>query len=116
MSTPGPSRGEIWTVNLEPVRGHEQAGERPALVVSTDAFNWGPADLVIVVPLTTTDRRIPLHVRVKPSEQNGLKHPSVILCDQLRCISKQRFLQRLGTLPAGLMTQVEEHVRALLEL
>ena len=44
----GPARGEVWSVDLDPVRGHEQAGTRPALVVSVDEFNEGPADLVVI--------------------------------------------------------------------
>jgi mRNA interferase MazF len=47
-----PLRGEIWLCDFEPVRGHEQGLRRPALVVSTDIFNKGPADLLIVLPLT----------------------------------------------------------------
>ena len=116
MSAVQPSRGEIWSVDLDPTRGHEQAGERPALVISTDTFNWGPADLVVIIPLTTTDRGIPLHVRVQPSKQNGLERPSVILCDQLRSVSKQRFVKVLGKLSSPVMAQVEERLRALLQL
>ena len=41
-------RGEIWQVNLNPTRGHEQAGIRPALVLSVDVFHNGPAELVII--------------------------------------------------------------------
>ena len=44
-----PSRGEIWMVDLNPARGHEQAGYRPCLVVSVDLFNHGPAELVVVL-------------------------------------------------------------------
>ena len=46
-------RGEIWWVDLDPTRGHEQAGRRPALVLSVDAFNHGPAGLVVVVPVSS---------------------------------------------------------------
>ena len=63
-----PSRGEVWLVDLNPTRGHEQAGLRPGLVVSTDAFNHGPAELVVILPLTTRARGIPLHVAVNPPE------------------------------------------------
>ncbi|WP_198471546.1 type II toxin-antitoxin system PemK/MazF family toxin [Acetomicrobium sp. S15 = DSM 107314] len=38
-----PSRGEIWLVDLNPLRGHEQAGRRPSLVISVNGFNYGPA-------------------------------------------------------------------------
>jgi len=51
--TPQPSRGEVWIVDLDPTKGHEQAGRRPCLVISVDIFNQGPADLVVVLPMTT---------------------------------------------------------------
>jgi len=47
--TDKPARGEIWLVDLNPTRGHEQAGKRPALVVSVDLFNFGPAELVVEI-------------------------------------------------------------------
>ena len=53
MTTQLPSRGEIWMVDLNPTRGHEQAGVRPALVVSVDTFNHGPAGLAVVLPVTS---------------------------------------------------------------
>jgi mRNA interferase MazF len=81
-----PIRGEIWLADLGTGRGHEQAGQRPVLVVSEDTFNAGPAGLVMVLPLTSKvakSKNIPAHVRVDPPE-GGLKTPSLILCDQLR--------------------------------
>ena len=65
---PLPNRGEIWLADLNPTRGHEQAGARPVLIISTDPFNHGPAGLVFVLPLTRTDRRIPIHVLIDPPE------------------------------------------------
>ena len=53
MSLSKPSRGEIWFLNLDPTRDHEQAGSRPALVISVDTFNHGPADLVVILPVTS---------------------------------------------------------------
>ncbi len=61
-----PRRGEVWLAELNPTRGREQAGKRPVLVVSQDIFNQGPAQLVMMIPLTTTARNIPLHVEIKP--------------------------------------------------
>ena len=84
-----PSRGEIWLADLDPTRGREQAGQRPVLIVSEDLFNHGPADLVIICPLTSTLRRIPAHIHVTPPE-GGLRMPSAILCDAVRTIAKTR--------------------------
>src|SRR6516225_7914285 len=94
-----PSRGEIWLTDLGTGRGHEQSGQRPALVVSDDAFNSGLAGLVMVVPLTskvTKSRNIPAHIAIAPFE-GGVKIASALLCDQLRTISKDR----LGSKPWG---------------
>lgn len=111
-----PSRGEIWTASLDPTRGHEQAGSRPVLIVSTDAFNHGPADLVFVLPLTRTNRHIPLHVPVDPPE-GGLKARSYILCDAGRSISKERLGEGAwGSVFPQTMAQVEYRLRTLLEL
>jgi mRNA interferase MazF len=115
VSTVKPSRGEVWQVALDPTRGHEQAGQRPALVVSVDTFNHGPAGLVVVVPITSRDRGIPLHVRVEPPE-GGLKLPSVILCDHVRSVATERLVGRLGTVSAVTLQQVEDRLRILLGL
>lgn len=114
--SPLPARGEIWPADLDPTRGHEQAGERPVLIISTNTFNRGPAELICVLPLTRTDRRIPLHIRVEPPE-GGLAVRSFILCDAIRSIARER----LGTGPWGVvsketMRQVEDRLRVLLEL
>lgn len=110
-----PSRGEIWLADLDPTKGHEQAGQRPVLVVSTNAFNHGPAELVIIVPLTRTGRRIPLHVQVNPPD-GGVRDTSYALCDSLRSITKERLVTRWGVVAEETMEQVEDTLRILLEL
>ena len=59
-------------VRLDPAKGREQAGQRPALVLSVDLFNHGPADLVVVLPITSKAKGIPFHVSIKPPN-GGLK-------------------------------------------
>ncbi|NPV48676.1 MAG: type II toxin-antitoxin system PemK/MazF family toxin [Armatimonadetes bacterium] len=58
MTSPKLSRGDVWMVDFGPVRGHEQAGTRPGLIVSSDPFNHGPPGLVIPMPITTRERGI----------------------------------------------------------
>jgi mRNA interferase MazF len=114
-----PSRGEIWLVDLGMGRGHEQSGQRPVLVVSDDALNAGLSGLIMIAPFTSMvakSRKIPAHIGIDPPE-GGLKTPSVILCDQLRTISKDR----LGKAPWGsvstiTLTEVEKTLRMLLGL
>ncbi len=114
-----PKRGEIWLIDLGPGRGHEQTGRRPALVVSDDAFNHGLAGLVMMVPLTSKVKKaknIPAHIPVAPPE-GGLKTPSVILCDQLRTLSKDRLGKTpWGTVSAATLGEVDKALRVLLGL
>lgn len=111
-----PSRGEVWSANLSPTVGHEQAGERPVLVISTDVFNHGPASLIFVLPLTRTNRHIPLHVPLEPPE-GGLKTTSYVLCDALRSISKERLRgEARGRVSTQILLLVEDRLRVLLEL
>jgi mRNA interferase MazF len=111
-----PNRGEIWLADLNPIRGHEQAGTRPVLVISTSSFNHGPAGLVFVLPLTRTDRRIPIHVPLDPPE-GGVSARSYILCDALRSIAKDRLGPRSwGNVSAATLRKVEDNLRILMEL
>jgi len=111
------NRGEIWLADFDPVRGHEQGRQRPALILSTNEFNNGPAGLVVVVPLTTKERaRIPLRVRVDPPE-GGLRETSWALCEAVRSISSERLIEGpWGSISARTLATVENRVRALLDL
>jgi mRNA interferase MazF len=110
-----PSRGEIWWVDLDPTRGHEQAGRRPGLVLSVDSFNHSPAGLVVVVPVTTKAKGISLHVEIAPPE-GGVKQPSFAKCEDLRSVSKQRLSARLGKIKPQTLAAVELRVKRLLGL
>ena len=109
-----PARGEIWTVDLSPTRGREQSGMRLALVLSVDAFNAGPAELLIVLPLTAKDKGIPFHVEIRPP-QGGVSQPSYIKCEDIRSISTERLRDRWGAVSSETLSQVEDRVRILLD-
>lgn len=110
-----PARGEVWLADLNPTRGHEQAGRRPVLVVSEDLFNQGPAGLAIVLPMTSTVRDVPSHVPVAPPE-GGVKNRSAILCEGIRSVSVERLVVRWGAVDRGTMAAVEDRLRILLRL
>ena len=63
MTTYIPQKGDFVAVTFDPQSGHEQKGRRPALVVSNTLFNKHTG-LVIVCPLTNTDRNFPFHVAI----------------------------------------------------
>ena len=80
-------RGEIYLVNLNPVQGREQAGQRPVLVLSTDAINRLPLVVTVVVGTKgeNVTRDYPTNVRVATAE-SGLPMETVFLCFQLRSL------------------------------
>jgi mRNA interferase MazF len=110
-----PHRGEIWLADFHPTRGREQTGRRPVIVLSVDFFNAGPAELVVVLPLTSTQRDIPLHVNVNKGD-GGTRKDSVILCEAIRSVSTDRLVSRWGELSQGVMADVEDRLRILLGL
>ena len=110
-----PARGEIWLADLNPTRGREQAGMRPCLVVSVDLFNQSPADLVIVIPITTRNRNIRSHVAVSPPE-GGVREQSYIKCEDVRSISSERLVSCWGKVDDEVMSEVESRLRILLGL
>jgi mRNA interferase MazF len=109
------SRGEIWFADLSPTRGHEQSGRRPCLILSVDPFNHGPADLHVVLPLTTKEKHVPLHVAVDSTE-SGLKQRCFIKCEDIRSIARERLVERRGSISAQTMAMVEDRVQMLLGL
>ncbi len=74
-------QGDIVYLDFDPQAGHEQKGRRPALVVSNDLFNR-VSSLVMVCPITHTDRGHPFHLRL----DSRTKTSGVILCDQARML------------------------------
>lgn len=61
-------RGDVWLADLSPTIGREQAGLRPVLVISSDFFNQGFAELVFAVPVTSKNKSIRSHIAVAPPE------------------------------------------------
>jgi len=115
MSTAQPSRGDIWSVTFDPTLGREQAGTRPAVVISVDRFNHGPADLAVVVPVTSKNKNQPIHVSIRPPE-GGLRMLSFAKCEDIRSVSRERFKKFHGTISPMTMTEIETRIRILLAL
>jgi mRNA interferase MazF len=110
-----PARGDIWLADLNPIKGREQAGMRPCLVVSVNIFNQSPAELVIVIPLTTRAKGIRTHVPLAPPE-GGVREQSFIKCEDVRSISTERLSSRWGAVSAATMRTVEDCLRILMGL
>jgi mRNA interferase MazF len=110
-----PRRGEVWLASLDPTVGHEQAGTRPALILSVDAFNASASGLVTVLPITSKARALRTRVEVRPPEA-GLNVVSYIIGEQTRTISTHRLVKPLGSVTDATMANVTDIVRVLLGL
>jgi len=84
-------------------------------VVSVDPFNHGPAGLVVLLPLTSVAKAIPLHVEVNPPE-GGLNVRSFVKCEDVRSVAKERLSQRWGKVSEATLGAVEDRLRILLGL
>ena len=107
-STPSPKRGDIVRVRLDPVEGSEQAGERPALVVSPDVINQH-CPVIRIASLTSKQiaRVYPHEVLIEPPE-GGVTCRSKVLLMHLRSIDKRRLVGRYGSISAETMQRVEQ--------
>lgn len=110
-----PRRGEIWLLDFGEPIGREQAGRRPAVVLSDDEVNEGPSGLVIVVPVTSARRRLPSHIELD-DPATGLDHVSYAKCEDIKSISDRRLIGRLGTAPTQAIFEMERVLRFLLGL
>lgn len=108
-------RGEIRYVDWSPGRGSEQRGERPALVIQNDLANrHATYSNTIVLALTTTVRNIPQHLKLEPTEENGLTAISEVMCEQVFTVDKQRLGRRLGRVTPAQMAEIEAKLRRVL--
>ena len=106
-----PERGDYVWLDFSPVRGREQAGRRPALVVSRKIYN-ASSGLALVCPVTSQEKQYPFEVSTYHSQVNG-----VILVDQLQCIDwlarKPRYIAKA---PENVVELVVEKIKLLVSL
>ncbi len=104
-------KGETWLINLGPTIGAEIKKSRPAVIVSEDAIGILP--LRVIVPLTDwKDRYViaPWMVQVDPDPRNGLSKSSAADAFQIRSVSQERFVRRLGEINP---TKLQEILKAI---
>ncbi len=110
-------RGEVWLINLDPSIGSEIRKIRPAVIVNDNAVGILP--LKVIVPLTEWKDRYamaPWMVRVEPVSENGLTKISAADAFQVRSVSQQRFVRKLGTLSEPLMGEITRALAVVLSI
>ena len=113
-------RGEIWHVDLDPVRGSEANRERPAVIVSNDRANGTATRLghgiVTVVPVTSNiDKIYPFQVLLAPVS-SGLALDSKAQAEQVRSVAMQRLLRRVGRVSNAELAKLDTALRLHLAL
>lgn len=98
---------EIWYANLNPIKGREQRGIRPVVVISGNAMNEH-MDICIVCPLTSKIKHYVGCVQLKKEKVNGLKEDSEIITFQIRTISKERLTKKIGEITADQLKNLKQ--------
>ncbi|HVL58596.1 MAG TPA: endoribonuclease MazF [Burkholderiaceae bacterium] len=111
MASYVPERGDIVWLTLDPQAGHEQAGHRPALVLSPRAYN-GRAGLALICPITTVRKGYPFEVGLPEGRVSG-----VVLADQVRSLDwVARRARRAAKAPETALREVLAKIAALLQI
>jgi mRNA interferase MazF len=101
--------GAVVWIELDPVRRHEQAGRRPAVVISTDAYNDSIPHLAVVLPVTSRDRRLPHHVRLD-GPTLALQTASYAMTEQPRAIDRQRIVGIAGEIDTPTLAAINRWI------
>ena len=117
-------RGDVFFADMDPVRGREQSGVRPVVVVSAEFLNRRSLVLMVVMGTSAKPGAAWYDTNVLvPSAESGLPRDTVFLCFHVRSIDPVRFIdpqrgaaRRMGRLPAARMAQIDAALRLALGL
>ncbi len=110
-------QSEIWLIDLDPTKGAEIQKKRPAIIVNDDRL--GKLPLKIIVPITDWKDRYdiaPWMVKIEPNMVNGLSKTSSADCFQIRSLSQERLIKKLGSIDSATLNQIKEAIRKVLDL
>lgn len=109
-------QGEIWLIDLDPTKGAELQKIRPAIIVNNNVM--GKLPLKIVVPITDWKDRYniaPWMVKIEPNTSNGLSKTSSADCFQIRSLSQERLIKKIGSIDSITLNEIKEAVKNILE-
>ena len=100
-------RGEIYYADLSPIKGSEQGGVRPCLIIQNDVGNkFSPCTIVAIITTRTTKAKLPTQLWLPTS--CGLPRNSMVECEQIRTIDKTRLGKKCGEVDPQTMQKVNE--------
>ena len=109
-------RGDIFIANLEPIKGSEQGGIRPCLVIQNNIYNkYSPVIIIATITSKKFTKEFPTNVFILKKESK-LNKDSTIMLNQIRTIDKKRIIKRIGTLDNLTMNKVDRAIKVSLSL
>ena len=109
------SKGEIWLVNLNPIKKNNEMGKiRPVIVYQNNELNHSDYPTTIIMPLSThlVDDSQPIRYRL--SKRDNLKKDSDVVITQIRAIDNDRFIENLGSLTNEELKDIKELLNEIL--
>ena len=110
-------QSEIWLIDLDPTKGAEIQKTRPAIIVSDNAM--GKLPLKVIVPITDWKDRYeiaPWMIKVLPDKHNGLSKDSAADCFQVRSLSEDRFVRKVGTIDEITLSEIKEALKKVFSI
>lgn len=107
-------QGEIWWADLNPVRGSEQKGMRPVVIISGNVLN-DLMPIVISCPLTTMIKAYKGNIVLTPNSENGLTEKSEVLTFHIRSISKDRLVEKIGNITTSQLEEIKTGLSDILK-
>ena len=109
-------RGDIFIANLEPIKGHEQGGTRPVLIIQNNIHNQhSPVIIIAAITSKIFDKEYPTNVFLS-KEESGLDKDSTILLNQIRTIDKRRILRKISSVNEFIINKVDLAIKISLDL
>jgi mRNA interferase MazF len=109
------NQGEIWLVNLDPTLGAEMNKTRPALIINDNEL--GKLPLKVIVPITGWKEHYsiaPWMIKIEPHQKNGLSKISSMDCFQIRSVSQQRLIEKIGEITSDEISKVHAGISRIL--
>jgi mRNA interferase MazF len=110
-------QSEIWLIDLDPTKGAEIQKKRPAIIVNNNRL--GKLPLKIIVPITDWKENYavaPWMVKLEPNATNGLTKTSSADCFQIRSLSQDRLIMKLGVIDANTLEDIKEAIKKVLDI
>lgn len=103
-------RGQIYYADLSPVKGSEQGGYRPVLIIQNDVGNkYAPTVIVAIITSRSSKADLPTHVWL--NAECGLPLASMVECEQVRTLDKSRLKDFMGAVSDDVMTEIDKGLK-----